>query len=319
MTAKEKEAADALRKKMAEKLKKEKEAGTLGTSKDEEQLAEEAARDKTNAEAKRKGQLSTTEEGRDQLEAEEQAKEAKREKIAQETDEGLRDPTGANRAAKKEMERQANLPEVKAANAIKDLGKKGLQELLKTIPGISSDQAEKLTNGLEHVISKGNLDHEGVGVAKDIAIEQAKKAAKEAFDQGVENRRKLMEEKPKGPVVGSPAMPAEVNVHIEGPAAGAAAPAAAAAAGEVISQNVAEQQAPPVPTPAPTAPATTGAPLTGQGRPRRRRRVEMEDGYSSSGSSADRTIRGNPLLAYARSHMRGPKNPKLAVDPAYFC
>jgi hypothetical protein len=225
MTEAEKEAKDKLKKKIADQIEKEKRAGTYGQGADAD---EKEIRDKANAEAKRKSELSKTEEGREKLEAEERAKEKKREELM-----ALDGPfsTPQQRAAKEAMERQANNPGVKAANAIKDLGKKGIEELLKMIPGVSSEQAGKLTDGLEHVVTKGNLDHPGVGVAKDIAVEQAKKAAKQAFDQGVENRRKLMEEKkPAEPVVGSPAMPAQVNVRIEGPVTDTAVPAAAAAA-----------------------------------------------------------------------------------------
>lgn len=306
MTEAEKEAKRKLKEKLDKQIAKEKAAGTYGQGADAD---EKEIRDKANAEAKRTGELSKTEEGREKLEQEEFAKEAKREKIIETTEEGLRDPTGANRAAKKEMERQANLPEVKAANAIKDVGKEGVKELLKMVPGVSSEQAGKLTDGLEHVLTKGNLDHPGVGVAKDIAFEQAKKMGKQMFDQGVENRRKLMGEKPAGPVVGSPAMPAEVNVRIVGPVPGAAAPAAAAA-GEVIAQKVLQQQqAAPASLPSQSVPEVFQDPQPLQGGAKRKRPRRELDGTSNN---------TNSVTGYVTKHLTGPKNPKLRIDPHYF-
>ncbi len=307
MTEAEKEAKDRLKKKIADQIEKEKRAGTYGQGADAD--AKEL-RDKASAEVKRKGELSKTEEGREQLAAEESAKEAKREKRMNESDEGLRDPTGRNRAAKKEMERQANLPISKVYRGVKEIGKKGVKELLKVV-GVDDERAGKITEGIEHVIEKGNFEHEGVQAAKDVAKDKLKEEAKKAFDKGVENRRKLKDEEAKEKAAAEEAAKAPAPASAPAPApAPASAPAPAPAA-----------------APAPVQPpAQTGQDLAGQsvpevfegrGKPKRRRRAETEDGYASSGST-DRIERSNPLLAYARSHMRGPKNPKLAIDPAYF-
>jgi hypothetical protein len=306
MTEAEKEAKRKLKEKMAKKIAEEKAAGTFGEGADED---EKAYRDKIQAEAKRRGALSATEEGREQLDAEEAAKEEKRRKLQEDTDPS--DPYGRARAAREAMQRQANDPFLKAVKAIGDVGKSGIKELLKVIPGVSSEQAGKLTDGIEHVVTKGNLDHPGVQAATDIAVEQAKKAAKDAFDQGVENRRKLMEEKkPAEPVVGSPAMPAQVNVRIEGPVTGTAVPAAAAAAGEVVAQSVAGQQA--ARAPAPTAAAASEDPQPMQGGAKRKRPRRGSSSYNYMNNA-------NSVIGYVTKHLAGPKNPKLGIDPSYFC
>ena len=150
MTEAEKEAKKKLKEKLDKQKAKEKAAGTYGQGADADAKEE---RDKVNAEVKRKSELSTTEEGRDQLAAEQSAKEAKRESLMETTDEGLRDPTGANRAAKREMEWQANLPISKMYRGVKSVGKKGVKELLKVV-GVDDDRAGKITEGIEHVLER---------------------------------------------------------------------------------------------------------------------------------------------------------------------
>lgn len=304
MTEAEKEAKRKLKEKIDKKIAAEKAAGTYGQGADAD---EKEIRDKANAEAKRKGELRKTEEGREKLEQEEFAKEAKRQKLAEDTDPS--DPYGRARAAREAMQRDANDPFLKTVKALGDVGKMGVEELLKVIPGVSGEQAKKLTDGIEHVVTKGNLDHPGVQAATDIAVEQAKKAAKNAFDQGVENRRKLMAEKPAEPVVGSPAMPAEVNVRIVGPEPGAAAPAAAAA-GEVIAQKVLQQQ-----QAAPAVPEVSQDTQPLQGGAKRKRPRRKLDGSSSDSYMNN----ANSVIGYVTKHLAGPKNPKLGIDPSYFC
>jgi hypothetical protein len=290
MTDKEKEAA----RKLKEKLSK--------SAKGAETEEEKADREKVAAEAKRTGKLRDTEEGREQLEQELYAKEAKRQKAAETADEGLRDPTGKNREAKEEMRKQANRPEVKAANAIKDIGKTGVKELLK-VAGVDDDRAGKITEGIEHVITKGNLDHEGVNAAKDVAMEKGRDFAKDAFNKGVANRKKLFENDKKEdnqPAVGSREMPAEVNVHIDGPGANVPSnvpgiAAAAAAGGEVAQSNI----PPNVPPVAPGNPSTTSSPanLGGSGMPKRAR--------SDSGSDDDTHAVVRSMPRRGEYHMEG--------------
>jgi len=290
MTDKEKEAA----RKLKEKLSK--------SAKGAETEEEKADREKVAAEAKRTGKLRDTEEGREQLEQELYAKEAKRQKAEDTADTGLRDITGKNREAKEEMRKQANRPEVKAANAVRDLGKTGVKELLK-IAGVDDDRAGKITEGIDHVLTKGNLDHEGVNAAKDVAMEKGRDFAKDAFNKGVANRKKLFENDKKEdnqPAVGSREMPAEVNVHIDGPGANVPSnvpgiAAAAAAGGEVAQSNI----PPNVPPAAPGNPSTTSSPanLGGSGMPKRAR--------SDSGSDDDTHAVVRSMPRRGEYHMEG--------------
>jgi GNAT superfamily N-acetyltransferase len=290
MTDKEKEAA----RKLKEKLSK--------SAKGAETEEEKADREKVAAEAKRTGKLRDTEEGREQLEQELYAKEAKRQKAEDTADTNLRDITGKNREAKEEMRKQANRPEVKAANAVRDLGKTGVKELLK-IAGVDDDRAGKITEGIDHVLTKGNLDHEGVNAAKDVAMEKARDFAKDAFNKGVANRKKLFENDKKEdnqPAVGSREMPAEVNVHIDGPGANVPSnvpgiAAAAAAGGEVAQSNI----PPNVPPVAPGNPSTTSSPanLGGSGMPKRAR--------SDSGSDDDTHAVVRSMPRRGEYHMEG--------------
>ena len=290
MTDKEKEAA----RKLKEKLSK--------SAKGVETEEEKADREKVAAEAKRTGKLRDTEEGREQLEQELYAKEAKRQKAEDTADVGLRDITGKNREAKEEMRKQANRPEVKAANAVRDLGKTGVKELLK-IAGVDDDRAGKITEGLDHVLTKGNLDHEGVNAAKDVALEKGRDFAKDLFNKGVANRKKLFENDKKEdsqPVVGSREMPAEVNVNIRNADANVPpnvpAIAAAAAAGEVAQSNIPPNVPPAV---VPGNPSSTSSPanLGGSGMPKRAR--------SDSGSDDETLHVVHSMPRRGEYHMEG--------------
>jgi hypothetical protein len=181
MTDAEKKAAQALRDKLAKKPR---------GKESEEELADRA---RVESELKRKNDLQQTEEGRDELAAEASAKEDRRQQLAETTDEGLRDITGENRRAKQEMERQANDPLVKAANAIKNLGKKGAEELLKVV-GVDGSRAEKIVNGVDDLLSKGKVSDESLDAAKGVAIDKLKEKGKEAWDEGVKNKQKEMKE-----------------------------------------------------------------------------------------------------------------------------
>lgn len=181
MTDAEKKAAQALRDKLAKKPR---------GKESEEELADRA---RVESELKRKNDLQQTEEGRDQLAAEASAKEDRRQQLAETTDEGLRDVTGENRRAKQEMERQANDPWVKAANAIKKVGKKGAEELLKVV-GVDGSRAEKIVNGVDDLLSKGKVSDESLDAAKGVAIDKLKEKGKEAWDEGVKKKQKEMKE-----------------------------------------------------------------------------------------------------------------------------
>lgn len=181
MTDAEKKAAQDLRDKLAKKPR---------GKESEEELADRA---RVESELKRKNDLQQTEEGRDQLAAEASAKEDRRQQLAETTDEGLRDVTGENRRAKQEMERQANDPWVKAANAIKKVGKKGAEELLKVV-GVDGSRAEKIVNGVDDLLSKGKVSDESLDAAKGVAIDKLKEKGKEAWDEGVKKKQKEMKE-----------------------------------------------------------------------------------------------------------------------------
>jgi len=288
----------------AKRKLKEKLSGSAVGAETEEEKEERAAREATIAEAQRKAALGETEEGQQQLAEEMSAKEAKRQNIIETTDEGLRDPTGANRAAKKEMERQANLPLVKAANAIKNVGKKGVKELLK-IAGVDENEAGKIVEGIDHVLSKGDFNHEGVQAAKDIAVKKGKEAVKKAFDEGVDKRSKMMDEHRKEQEAAKAAREAAPAAVAEGPAAAGAPPAVAPAAARLPLVSSEYNVPSNVPQGNPNAPQ-------GRGKPKRRR---------ASISDEEDPYHGRRILSHAHAHLRGQghKHSHQAIDPTYFC
>ena len=181
MTDAEKKAAQALRDKLAKKPR---------GKESEEELADRA---RVESELKRKNDLQQTEEGRDQLAAEASAKEDRRQQLAETTDEGLRDITGENRRAKQEMERQANDPLIKAANAIKKVGMKGAEKLLGLV-GVDGGDAEKIGGGFDELLSKGKVSDESLDAVKKVATQKLKEEAKKKWDEGVKEKQKQLKE-----------------------------------------------------------------------------------------------------------------------------
>lgn len=158
--------------------------------------------------------------------------------------------------------------------ALKDLGQAGVKEVLKRT-GVNAENAEKISGAVKNIAEKGSPGQEGIDAAKSVALSEGKKL----FDKGVENRKKLVEkakkdeeEAKKAPVIGSAAMPAEVNVNIKGLDANAPVPAqavAAAAGAEIATKNIADAAA----ASAAPAPPTATEPVQPVGSGKRTREL----------------------------------------------